>query len=147
MEKEVRRLIAIYGFKKVYIAMENEINELYIYLKQISEKSVKFYKKPLTLSIDMPGEIEEQKEILPKVFDKKEHLLQIEKKNKENKENGIDPYSLLTKENLEHWIKEGKSYMRIAREYVGLSDTIIRESARKFNLKSAISQLISQKRG
>jgi hypothetical protein len=37
--------------------------------------------------------------------------------------------------------------MRIAREYVGLSDTIIRESARKYNLKSAISQLISQKRG
>jgi hypothetical protein len=37
--------------------------------------------------------------------------------------------------------------MKIAREFVGLSDTIISESARKFHLKSAISLLISQKRG
>jgi len=36
--------------------------------------------------------------------------------------------------------------MKIARDYVGLSDTIISESARKFNLKSTISLLISQKR-
>ena len=91
--------------------------------------------------------LQTSQEILNKVFNKKEYLEQIERKNKENRDNGIDPYSLLTKENLECWINQGKSYMKIAREFVGLSDTIISESARKFHLKSAISLLISQKRG
>jgi hypothetical protein len=144
MEEEIRKLIAIYGFKKIYIAMENEMNEVYNYLKQVSNKVVK---NLLNVSIDIKEEKEESQEILNKVFNKKEYLEQIERKNKENRDNGIDPYSLLTKENLECWINQGKSYMKIAREFVGLSDTIISESARKFHLKSAISLLISQKRG
>jgi hypothetical protein len=146
MKEVIHKLIAIYGFKKVYIAMEYEMKQLYMYLKYESNKIIKYDKKLLDIPLNILTTTDKQ-EITKKVFDRKEHLEQIERKNKENKDNSIDPYSLLTKENLEHWIKEGHSYMRIAREYVGLSDTIIRESARKYNLKSAISQLISQKRG
>ena len=146
MEEEIRKIIALYGFKKIYSAMKHEMNEVYNYLKQVSNIIIKPDRRLLNLSIDIKEEKGEPQEIVNKVFNKKEHLEQIQKKNEENLFYGIDPYSLLTKDNLELWIKEGNSYMKIARDYVGLSDSIISEYARKFNLKSTISLLISQKR-
>ena len=78
-------------------------------------------------------------------FDKKEHMIAIEKKGVENRNKGINPEGLLTKDNLEKWLSEGLSYMRIAREKVGLPDKIIGDAAKKFKLKSDVTKLKEQK--
>lgn len=78
-------------------------------------------------------------------FDKQEHIAAIEKKGVENRNKGINPESLLTKENLEKWLSEGMSYMRIAREKVGLPDKLVGDAAKKFKLKSDITKLKEQK--
>lgn len=65
---------------------------------------------------------------------------QEEKKSAELKEKGINPESLLTKENLKQWIeKEGRAYSHIARDIVGLPEMYIGEVAKKFGLKSALA--------
>ena len=79
-------------------------------------------------------------------FDKQEHITAIEKKYAELKGKGINPESLLSKENLEKWLNEGMSYMRISREKVGLADKIVSEYAKKYNLKSTITKLKEQKK-
>ena len=62
---------------------------------------------------------------------------QEEKKKRELDAQGINPASLLTKENLERWIlQEKKTYAAVAREYVGLPESMISSSAKSFNIQS-----------
>ena len=81
------------------------------------------------------------------VFSKVKHREEIAKKNKELLEKGIKPESLLTKENLTKWLGEGMSYMRIAREQVGLPETQISAMAKQFGLQSDIKKYIVMKKG
>ncbi len=48
---------------------------------------------------------------------------------------GIDPHAKLTKENLEKWLADGKSFSQIAREEVGLRQEEVSAAAKKYNLK------------
>ena len=48
---------------------------------------------------------------------------------------GTNPRDKLTKENLEKWLGEGKSYSQIAREEVGLRQEEVSAAAKKYNLK------------
>jgi hypothetical protein len=50
---------------------------------------------------------------------------------------GVDPHTKLTKENLEKWLAEGKSFSQIAREEVGLRQEEVSSAAKKYNLKPA----------
>lgn len=50
---------------------------------------------------------------------------------------GIEPESLLTKENLEQWIgKEKKGYAYVARRHVGLPETAIQNACREYGIVS-----------
>lgn len=80
-------------------------------------------------------------------FSKAKHREEVTKKNKELKEKGIHPESLLTKENLSKWLGEGMSYMRIAREQVGVHENEIAAIAKTFGLQSDIKKYIVMKKG
>lgn len=103
---------------------------------------------------DQEDEQEEVKTIKKYVKKTDEELKQIKanhratvlKKYKEHKEKGIDPHSLLNKENLEKWLGLGLSYQKIARDHVGIHENIISSVARAMGLKSAMSGLFPAKR-
>ena len=80
-------------------------------------------------------------------FSKAKHKEDVAKKHKELTEKGIKPESLLTKENLSHWIGEGMSYMRIARELVGVPENEIAAIAKTFGLQSDVKKYIVMKKG
>jgi hypothetical protein len=48
---------------------------------------------------------------------------------------GTNPREKLTKENLEKWLNEGKSFSQIARDEVGLRQEEVSAAAKKHNLK------------
>lgn len=78
---------------------------------------------------------------------KAKHKEEVLKKQKELLEKGIRPESLLTKENLTKWLGEGLSYMRIAREHVGVNETEIAALAKTFGLQSDMKRYIVMKKG
>lgn len=78
---------------------------------------------------------------------KAKHKEEVLKKHKELLEKGIRPESLLTKENLTKWLGDGLSYMRIAREHVGLSENEVSAMAKNFGLQSDIKKYIVMKKG
>lgn len=80
-------------------------------------------------------------------FSKAKHKEQVIKKQKELLEKGIKPESLLTKDNLTKWLGEGMSYMRIAREQVGVPENEIAALAKSFGLQSDIKKYIVMKKG
>jgi hypothetical protein len=64
-----------------------------------------------------------------------------DKKRDELREKGIDPQTLLTKDNLKQWIeKENKSYAVVARYHVGLPEMYVSEVAKKFGVQSALAK-------
>ena len=63
------------------------------------------------------------------------------KKKKELSDAGILPNSLLTKENLERWIvQDSRTYAYIAREYVGLPEAMVSETAKAFGIQTEASK-------
>jgi hypothetical protein len=63
------------------------------------------------------------------------------KKKQELSDSGIIPNSLLTKENLERWIiQDSRTYAYIAREYVGLPEAMISETAKAFGIQTEASK-------
>ena len=79
-------------------------------------------------------------------FSKAKHREEVLKKHKELTEKGIRPESLLTKENMTNWLGQGMSYMRIAREQVGVSENEIAAIAKTFGLQSDIKKFIVMKK-
>ena len=80
-------------------------------------------------------------------FSKAKHREEVAKKHKELTEKGIRPESLLTKENLTQWLSQGMSYMRIARELVGVHENEVAAIAKTFGLQSDIKKYIVMKKG
>lgn len=63
------------------------------------------------------------------------------KKKQELSDLGILPNSLLTKENLERWIiQDSRTYAYIAREYVGLPEAMVSETAKAFGIQTEASK-------
>jgi hypothetical protein len=86
---------------------------------------------------------EEYKQFLEPVEEsdpKEVQRLAVEAKYDELLANGVEPESLLTKENLEKWLKSGKSYQKIARDHVGLHESIVSTKAKEFGFKSLASK-------
>jgi hypothetical protein len=79
-------------------------------------------------------------------FTKAKHREEVLKKHKELTEKGIRPESLLTKDNLNKWLGEGMSYMRIARECTGVHENEIAAIAKTFGLQSDIKKYIIMKK-
>lgn len=78
---------------------------------------------------------------------KARHKELVVEKNKELLSKGIKPESLLTKENLAEWLSKGYSYMRIAREYVGVPENEVAAMAKTFGLQSDMKKYIVMKKG
>ncbi len=57
-------------------------------------------------------------------------------KRRELEAEGINPTSLLTKENLSQWLAAGKTYSQIAREDVGMREEDVSAAAKKHGLSS-----------
>ena len=74
------------------------------------------------------------------VLSKEEQAEAVEKKRKELEAQDINPGALLTEENLRKWLSEGKTYQGIARDYVGVHESIVSERARSFGLRSNVSK-------
>jgi hypothetical protein len=70
---------------------------------------------------------------------KDKHRKAIQDKFDELSAKGMDPNALLTKENLQIWLKEGKSYNTIARD-VGLHESIVSKTAKEFGLESKVNR-------
>ena len=70
---------------------------------------------------------------------KDKHRKAIQDKFDELTAKGVDPNTLLTKENLQTWIKEGKSYNSIARD-VGLHESVVSKAAKEFGLESKVNR-------
>ena len=77
--------------------------------------------------------------------EKRNHKDAVRTKREELQKQGIRPSSLLTKENLKKWLDQGMSYQRIAREKVGLNETIISQEAEKHGMKSQIAGMMRRK--
>ena len=90
---------------------------------------------------------EMNRELFGEKFSKAKHREEVAKKHKEVSEKGIKPESLLTKENLTQWLGSGMSYMRIAREMVGVHENEIAAVAKTFGLQSDIKKYIVMKKG
>lgn len=71
---------------------------------------------------------------------KRDNAEKTQKKFKELVSKGINPKTLLTKENLETWIKEGLTYTQMARDHVGLDAEDIGAAAKEFGLQSVIAK-------
>ena len=66
---------------------------------------------------------------------------QEEKKKRELDAQGINPASLLTKENLQKWIvEEKKTFAAVARDYVGLPDSMVSSAAKSYGIQSETSK-------
>ncbi len=78
--------------------------------------------------------------------ERKEHFAKINAEAAEKtlarlKAEGVDPKSLLTRENLTEWVeRKGLAFTAISRDHVGLPDSVIAEAAKKFGLESAVSK-------
>ena len=66
---------------------------------------------------------------------------QEDKKKRELDAQGINPASLLTKENLQKWIvDEKKTFAAVARDYVGLPDSMVSSAAKSYGIQSETSK-------
>ena len=76
---------------------------------------------------------------------KDDHKALVLKKKLELETKGVLPRSFMTKENLEKWINEGKSYMWIARE-TGVNDTEVSDYAKTHGLQSKMQRFMIMKK-
>jgi len=92
---------------------------------------------PVPVSVESESD---EEQVYDQVVDEKElHRIAVAEKRKELLEQGIEPESLLTKENLEVWLKKGKTYMIIAKE-TGVDEGEVSRTARGFGLTSVMSK-------
>jgi len=78
--------------------------------------------------------------------ERERHRRIVAEKHTELLENGIEPMSLLTKDNLEKWLKSGKSYMKIAKE-TGIDEGEVSRKSREYGMKSLASKYKFYKKG
>lgn len=70
---------------------------------------------------------------------KDKHRKAIQDKFDELTAKGMDPNALLTRENLQRWLSDGKTYNTIARD-VGLHESIVSKTAKEFGLESKVNR-------
>lgn len=122
------------------------------------EKAIEIQPQPLNVDSlpDVPQTEEEQSppqnEKEKKARIKREQAAAEQKKFHELKANGVNPESLLTKENLNTWVNvQNLSFTQIARDHVGIDAEKISEVAKRFGIQSSIAkkraQIIAAKQG
>lgn len=117
-----------------------------------SDTKIRVIKKPVQappMTPIPPAQLETNEEEVSIVSGDRERKAQIKReqaekesaKYKELVSKGVDPETLLTKENLKKWIEvESLTYAQIARDHVGLSALQVSNVAKGFGFKSLIAK-------
>ena len=85
--------------------------------------------------------MEQEKKFRPPAEMKEFQRLAVEKKRVELQAQGVDPKTLLTKENLKKWVEdEGNTYAWVAREKVGVPESEVSSLAKSWGISSKISK-------
>ena len=162
LKEELALLIGKYGVIQVHDELMNRMTLEYRYLRKLFEG--KDSKKPVEKLIIVDEKIEEKVEeenivVEEKKEEKGEEVKKFkdskeqkawqkemeEKKKKELEGKGIQPKSLLTKENLKKWIEEeGRTFSYIAREYTGTRDYEVSSAAKLFGIENTRKNLTIQ---
>lgn len=154
MEEEFNTLIGKYGIVAIHSYLENRMKQDYNYLKKIFEK--KLVESKVKKVIENPVVDEVVDEVIePMIEQRNEKSFKDPKemkkwqkemediKRKEQEAKGIDPTSLLTKENLQKWYgEEGRTFSYIAREYIGCRDTEVSNAVKMFNIVNTRKNII-----
>jgi hypothetical protein len=119
--------------RKVKVIKSEEVKEPET--KEVEE----LIKSNSLVPVEVSESCEEIREVKEVVDEKEAHRIAVAQKRQELLEQGIEPESLLTKENLEKWLKSGKSYMRIAKE-TGVDEGEVSRTARGFGLTSVMAK-------
>ena len=166
LKEELALLIGKYGVIQVHDELMNRMTLEYRYLRKLFEG--KDSKKPVEKIVIVEEKTEEKveeenKNTVVSVEEKKEEKGEEVKKFKDSKEQkawqkemeekkkkeleakGIQPKSLLTKENLKKWIEEeGRTFSYIAREYTGTRDYEVSSAAKLFGIENTRKNLTIQ---
>ena len=95
----------------------------------------------LVAPVENTMEQPEEKKFRPPAEMKEFQRLAVEKKRAELHAQGVDPKSLLTKENLKQWVEqEGNTYAWVAREKVGVPESEVSALAKSWGISSKISK-------
>jgi Ni,Fe-hydrogenase I large subunit len=85
--------------------------------------------------------MEQENKFRPPAEMKEFQRLAVEKKRVELQAQGVDPKTLLTKENLKKWVEdEGNTYAWVAREKVGVPESEVSSLAKSWGISSKISK-------
>jgi len=144
MEQELNLLIGKYGIVDLHQALEKKMKDDYAYLRKLFEKKEEKKLKDVPIIIDdvveeqpVIAEVKEEKKFKDPKEMKAWQKSMEEKKRLENVAKGIEPKSLLTKENLQKWhVEDGKTFSYIAREYVGCKDSEVSAIAKAFGIET-----------
>ena len=139
VEKKPKKNIIVEEVIEAESATE-EIEEVDPSVKQVVIESAKKEPAEKKVSIEKQKMYDEIKAV------KESQKEAVAKKRKELEEKGITPQSLLTKENLQKWISEGCTYSKIARDYVGCTDSDVAGAAKAFGLQSNMSKHFAYKK-
>ena len=127
LQEDIRDLIGRYGYRTLHEELMKQMRSDYEYMMKI------FSKESHGDNMKKLGK-----------YNKQEQRDAVEKKANELKEAGVEQTTLLTKENLTEWIGKGESYAQIAREHVGLSDSVVSAVAQAHGLQSKIGKMIAE---
>jgi hypothetical protein len=124
---------------------DNNVKELPNILQIIKKSNKIFENAPVEVESETESEQNHENKEKEVVDEREVHRMIVAERNKELLEQGIEPESLLTKENLEKWLNSGKSYMRIAKE-TGIDAGEVSRKSKEFGLSSKTSKYKFYKR-
>jgi multidrug resistance efflux pump len=108
--------------------LEERMKDITLYLSgQVEEGTIQ----------TIEAKVSSVQEQLAKASNKAEQRAAEAAKRAELATAGVNPRDKLTKQNLEKWLAEGKSFSQIAREEVGLRQEEVSAAAKKYDLKPA----------
>ncbi len=108
--------------------LEERMKDITLYLSgQVEEGTIQ----------TIEAKVSSVQEQLAKASNKAEQRAAEAAKRAELTTAGVNPRDKLTKQNLEKWLAEGKSFSQIAREEVGLRQEEVSAAAKKYDLKPA----------
>ena len=141
MEQELNILIGKYGIVDVHQTLEKKMKDDYAYLRKLFEKKEEKKVKEIVVEdvviVEENAVVKEEKKFKDPKEMKAWQKEMEEKKRVENEAKGIQPKTLLTKENLQKWhVEDGKTFSFIAREYVGCKDSEVSSAAKLFGIET-----------
>jgi hypothetical protein len=140
MEKEIETLMLRFGAENVYECLISKLETYYNLYNKITNKVITQASniKKEEFEVEPTNEKDKEKKVDNKKGDQYKQKQRAEQKQKreENLAKGIEPESLLTKENLEQWIGvEGRTCAHIAAKIVGCKEEDVSTLVKAYKIK------------